>query len=120
MHDILVQLEEKRAEPHASAAGRSASTPSTPKGKLTARERLDVLLDRGLRSRNTTCSSTHRCAGVRHGKDHHPGRWRRHRLRHRSTAGWSIVFSQDFTVFGGCAVSETHAEKICKIMDQAV
>jgi acetyl-CoA carboxylase carboxyltransferase component len=87
------------------------------KGKLTARERLDVLLDPA-RSRNTTCSSPTAPPISAWKRPSSPG--------DGVVTGWGTingrlvyVFSQDFTVFGG-SLSETHAQKICKIMDLAV
>jgi len=87
------------------------------KKKLTARERLDLLLDEGS-FREIDAFVTHRIAefgladkkvlgdGVVTGSG--------------TIAGRPVfVFSQDFTVFGG-SLSEAHAEKICKIMDLAV
>lgn len=86
-------------------------------GKLTARERVDILLDKG--------SFEEIGAFVRH-------RARDFGLEHESYLGDGVitgfgtiegrpvyVFSQDFTVFGG-SLSETHAEKIVKIMDLAM
>src|SRR5690349_21403522 len=87
------------------------------KGKLTARERLDLLLDEGSFV-ELDRFVTHRCTdfdmqeqlilgdGVVTG--------------HGLIEGRPVyVYSQDFTVFGG-SLSETQAEKICKIMDQAL
>jgi acetyl-CoA carboxylase carboxyltransferase component len=86
-------------------------------GKLTARERLDILLDEGS-FRELDAFVTHRESdfgmadkkvlgdGVVTGTGTIEGR----RV---------CVFSQDFTVFGG-SLSEAHAEKICKVMDLAV
>jgi propionyl-CoA carboxylase beta chain len=87
------------------------------KGKLTARERLDLLLDRGsfteldrfvtppVRPTSASRSSV-------------PGRRRGDRVG-RIDGRLVYVFSQDFTVFGG-SLSEAHAEKICKVMDLAM
>ena len=87
------------------------------KGKLTARERLDLLLDEGSFV-ELDRFVTHRATdfglaeqqilgdGVVTGSGRVGGRL-------------VYVFSQDFTVFGG-SLSETHAEKICKVMDLAV
>lgn len=87
------------------------------KGKLTARERLDLLLDEGT-FEEVDPFVTHRS--------------QKFGLDERKIAGDGVVtgfgkvhgrpiyvFSQDFTVFGG-SLSETHAEKICKIMDMAM
>ena len=87
-------------------------------GKLTARERLDLLLDAGL---------VRRAGRVRHP----PGDGVRPRTSSACSATASspatapidgrlvFVFSQDFTVFGG-SLSEAYAEKICKVMDLAM
>jgi len=94
-----------------------AWTRSTPKAKLTARERLELLLDSGT-FEEWDMFVEHRCADF--GMQDHkvPG--------DGVVTGYGMingrlvfVFSQDFTVFGG-ALSEAHAEKICKIMDQAM
>ncbi len=87
------------------------------KGKFTARERIDILLDRG--------SFEEMDAFVKHrSKDF--GLDSQHFLGDGVITGTGMidgrlvfVFSQDFTVFGG-SLSETHAEKICKIMDLAM
>ena len=87
------------------------------KGKLTARERVELLMDEGT-FEEIGMFVTHRCTdfglenelflgdGVVTGYGNINGRL-------------VYVFSQDFTVFGG-SLSETHAEKICKIMDMAM
>ncbi len=88
------------------------------KGKLTARERIELLLDPGS-FEEWDLFKEHRC--VDFGMD-----------KEEKTPGDGVVvgygtingrlvfvFSQDFTVFGG-SLSETHAEKICKVMDQAM
>jgi propionyl-CoA carboxylase beta chain len=87
------------------------------KGKLTARERLEVLLDEGSFEEYDMYKS-HRCTDF--GMES-PGVSRAtacHRLGHDQRPPGLCVF-QDFTVFGG-SLSETHAEKICKVMDIAV
>ena len=87
------------------------------KGKLTARERLEVLLDAGSFEEFDTLKR-HRCTDFGMSDQHIPG--------DGVVTGWGeidgrpvYVYSQDFTVFGG-SLSETHAEKICKVMDLAV
>ncbi len=84
------------------------------KGKLTARERLEYLLDKG--------SFEEIGAFVKH-RSNDFGLDKQHYLGDGVVTGYGTingrlvyVFSQDFTVFGG-SLSETHAEKICKIMD---
>jgi len=86
-------------------------------GRLTARERLDLLLDKGS-FRETDMFVTHRTTDF--------GLEERKFLSDSVITGWgtvdgrlAYVFSQDFTVFGG-SLGEVHAEKICKIMDMAV
>ena len=87
------------------------------KGKFTARERLEILLDSG--------SFQEIDAFVNH-RSHDFGLNREHYLGDGVITGTGridgrlvFVFSQDFTVFGG-SLSEAHAEKICKIMDMAM
>jgi len=87
------------------------------RGKLTARERLELLLDKGS-FRETDPFITHRTSDF--------GLGERKVLGDSVVTGWGTiegrlvyVFSQDFTVFGG-SLGEVHAEKICKIMDMAV
>ena len=83
-------------------------------GKLTARERLDLLLDPGsfveldafVTNRDATAAESFLGDGVVTG--------------HGAIDGRTVfVFSQDFTVFGG-SLSEAYAEKICKVMDLAM
>ncbi len=87
------------------------------KGKLTARERLDLLLDPGT-FQETGMFATHRSTDFGLAEQKVPG--------DGVVTGYGkidgrlvYVFSQDFTVFGG-SLSEAHAEKICKIMDLAM
>lgn len=87
------------------------------KGKLTARERIDLLLDRNS-FEEIGALVKHRSTDFGMEKMHFPG--------DGVVTGYGTiegrlvyVFSQDFTVFGG-SLSETHAEKICKIMDMAM
>ncbi len=86
-------------------------------GKMTARERIEALLDRGS-FHEVDAFITHRETNFGLGSQHYLG--------DSVITGWGTingrliyVFSQDFTVFGG-SVSEVHAAKICKIMDMAV
>eukprot|EP00761_Pharyngomonas_kirbyi_P004941 gb/GECH01004946.1/.p1 GENE.gb/GECH01004946.1/~~gb/GECH01004946.1/.p1 ORF type:complete len:532 (+),score=106.11 gb/GECH01004946.1/:1-1596(+) len=87
------------------------------KGKLTARERLQVLLD-GNTFREFDKFVTHRCTdfGMEKQQHHGDGVVTGHGLINGRPV---YVFSQDFTVFGG-SLSETHAQKICKVMDHAM
>ncbi|MBI2961354.1 MAG: acyl-CoA carboxylase subunit beta, partial [Betaproteobacteria bacterium] len=87
------------------------------KGKLTARERLEVLLDPDS-FEEWDMFVEHRCTDFGMAEQKIPG--------DGVVTGYGtvngrlvFVFSQDFTVFGG-ALSEAHAEKICKIMDHAM
>lgn len=87
------------------------------KGKLTARERLHFLLDKGS-FEEIGMLVMHRSTDFGMEKERYPG--------DGVVTGYGTingrlvyVFSQDFTVFGG-SLSETHAEKICKIMDLAI
>ncbi|MDA0244279.1 MAG: acyl-CoA carboxylase subunit beta [Chloroflexi bacterium] len=86
-------------------------------GKMTARERIEALLDRGS-FHEVDAFITHRETNFGLGSQHYLG--------DSVITGWGTIngrliyiFSQDFTVFGG-SVSEVHAAKICKIMDMAV
>src|SRR5690606_31747199 len=87
------------------------------KGKLTARERLHFLLDEGS-FQEIGMFVTHRSTDFGMENEKYPG--------DGVVTGYGTVdgrmvyvFSQDFTVFGG-SLSETYAEKICKIMDLAM
>nr|XP_020015634.1 propionyl-CoA carboxylase beta chain, mitochondrial isoform X1 [Castor canadensis] len=89
------------------------------RGKLTARERISLLLDPGSFVESDMFVE-HRCAdfGMAADKNKFPGDsvvTGRGRISGRLV----YVFSQDFTVFGG-SLSGAHAQKICKIMDQAM
>jgi propionyl-CoA carboxylase beta chain len=86
------------------------------RGKLTARERLDLLLDKGS-FHELDMFVTHRARDF--------GMDEKKILADSVVTGWGTiegrlvyVYSQDFTVFGG-SLSQVHAEKICKIMDLA-
>lgn len=114
--ETLDQLEAKRAEARLGGGQRRIDAQHA-KGKLTARERLDVLFDEGSFEEYDTLKS-HRCTDFGMQEQQIPG--------DGVITGWGkingrpcYVFSQDFTVFGG-SLSETHAEKICKVMDLAV
>src|SRR5947209_3091962 len=116
MHDILQQLEAKRARARLGG-GQKRIDSQHAKGKLTARERIDLLLDEGT-FEEWDMFVEHRCTDFGMENSKIPG--------DGVVTGYGMingrlvfVFSQDFTVFGG-ALSETHAEKICKIMDQAM
>ncbi|MCV2446339.1 MULTISPECIES: acyl-CoA carboxylase subunit beta [unclassified Paracoccus (in: a-proteobacteria)] len=116
MKDILGELESRRRDARLGGGQRRIDAQHA-RGKLTARERLELLLDEGsfeefdmfVRHRSTDF-------GMEDDRPYGDG----------VVTGWGTingrmvyVFSQDFTVFGG-SLSETHAQKICKIMDMAV
>ena len=87
------------------------------KGKLTARERIDLLLDPGS-FEEWDMFVEHRCTDFGMEQEHIPGDGVV--IGYGTVNGRLVfVFSQDFTVFGG-SLSETHAEKICKLMDHAM
>jgi propionyl-CoA carboxylase beta chain len=116
MKDVIRQLEEKRAAARLGGGQRRIEAQHA-KGKLSARERLELLLDPGS-FEEYDMFVEHRCADFGMAATTVPG--------DGVVTGWGtvngrtvFVFSQDFTVFGG-ALSEAHAEKICKIMDQAM
>nr|HQU58005.1 acyl-CoA carboxylase subunit beta [Saprospiraceae bacterium] len=87
------------------------------KGKYTARERIDMLLDEGS-FEEYDMFVTHRCTDFGLENEHYLGDGV---VTGRGTIDGRVVyiFSQDFTVFGG-SLSETFAMKICKLMDQAI
>src|SRR6056297_537545 len=116
MKDILVELEERRAQARAGGGERRVDG-QHGKGKLTARERIELLLDEGS-FEEYDMFVRHRCHDFGMQEHTYPG--------DGVVTGWGTingrivyVFSQDFTVLGG-SVSETHAAKICKIMDMAI
>ncbi|MFQ5407293.1 MAG: acyl-CoA carboxylase subunit beta [Anaerolineales bacterium] len=87
------------------------------RGRLTARERLDLLLDKGS-FRELDMFVTHRARDFDMDTQKYLG--------DSVVTGWGTidgrlvyVYSQDFTIFGG-SLSQVHAEKICKIMDRAM
>ena len=116
MQRIIEELERKRTAAE-EGGGRARIEAQHGRGKLTARERIEVLLDPGS-FEEWGVFVEHRCNdfsmsdktvpgdGVVTGFGHINGRL-------------VFVFSQDFTVFGG-SLSETHAEKICRVMDHAM
>lgn len=87
------------------------------KGKLTARERIDLLLDEGS-FEELDMFVTHRCTNFGLEKEKYMGDGV---VTGHGTIDGRIVFvyAQDFTVFGG-SLSETMAQKICKVMDMAM
>ena len=116
MTNVLQELEDRRAAARAGG-GEKRIAAQHGKGKLTARERIELLLDEGSFEEFDTFV-THRTTDFGMDKQRFPG--------DGVVTGWGTVngrivyvFSQDFTVLGG-SVSETHAAKICKIMDMAL
>jgi propionyl-CoA carboxylase beta chain len=116
MHDIIKQLEAKREQARLGG-GQKRINAQHGKGKLTARERIELLLDEGS-FEEWDMFVEHRCTDFGMANESVPG--------DGVVTGYGMingrlvfVFSQDFTVFGG-SLSEAHAEKICKVMDQAM
>jgi len=116
MHDIIAELDARRARARLGG-GEKRIAAQHAKGKLTARERLEFLLDEGS-FEEWDMFVEHRCSDFGMGDNKIPGDGvvTGHGLINGRLV---FVFSQDFTVFGG-ALSEAHAEKICKVMDQAM
>jgi propionyl-CoA carboxylase beta chain len=116
MSDIHTLLEDKRRAARAGGGAKRIAAQHA-KGKLSARERLELLLDEGS-FEEWDMFVEHRCTDFGMADNKVPG--------DGVVTGYGMingrlvfVFSQDFTVFGG-ALSEAHAEKICKLMDQAM
>ncbi|MEM8776346.1 MAG: acyl-CoA carboxylase subunit beta [Pseudomonadota bacterium] len=116
MKDILQELDSRRGNARGGGGQRRVDAQHA-KGKLTARERIELLLDEDS-FEEFDMFVTHRCGDfdMQDNKPHGDG----------VVTGWGTingrqvyVFSQDFTVLGG-SVSHTHAMKICKIMDMAM
>ena len=116
MIDVLRELENRREKARLGGGQRRIDSQHA-KGKLTARERVELLLDEAS-FEEFDMFVAHRCADFGMADDRPAG--------DGVVTGWGTingrmvyVFSQDFTVFGG-SLSETHAQKICKIMDMAM
>jgi propionyl-CoA carboxylase beta chain len=116
MKDIIEALEAKRAAARAGG-GEKRHAAQHAKGKLTARERVALLLDEGS-FEEFDMFVEHRCAEFGMEATRVPG--------DGVVTGWGTVngrlvyvFSKDFTVFGG-SLSRAHAEKICKVQDMAM
>ena len=112
----IEELREKRAQSRLGG-GKKRIEAQHARGKLTARERIGLLLDKGS-FRETDAFVTHRVEDF--------GLSERKYLGDSVVTGWGTiddrlmyVFSQDFTVFGG-SLGEAHAQKIVKIMDMAL
>src|SRR5512144_268851 len=115
VHNIIRQLDEKRARARLGGGDKRIAAQHA-KGKLSARERIELLLDEGT-FEEWDMFVEHRCTDFGMDKESVPG--------DGVVTGYGMingrlafVFSQDFTVFGG-SLSEAHAEKICKVMDHA-
>ena len=116
MYSIIRQLDEKRAAAR-MGGGQKRIDAQHAKGKLTARERIELLLDPDS-FEEWDMFKGHRCYDFGMANQSVPG--------DGVVTGYgtingrmAFVFSQDFTVFGG-SLSEAHAEKIGKIMDHAL
>ena len=116
MKDVLIELEQRRANAKLGG-GQARIDAQHAKGKLTARERIDVFLDEGS-FEEFDMFVTHRSTDFGMEKSKIPG--------DGVVTGWGtvngrtvFVFAKDFTVFGG-SLSETHAQKIIKVQDMAM
>ncbi|MBK6324849.1 MAG: acyl-CoA carboxylase subunit beta [Chloroflexi bacterium] len=116
MDSKLEKLNQLRAQSQLGG-GEKRIAKHKEKGKLTARERIELLLDRGS-FREVDAFAVHR--------ERNFGMDKQQYLGDSVVTGWGTidgrlvyVFSQDFTVFGG-SLSGVHAEKVCKIMDMAM
>ncbi|NKJ42884.1 acyl-CoA carboxylase subunit beta [Novosphingobium sp. SG720] len=112
----IAEMERRRAAARLGGGQRRIDAQHA-KGKLTARERLDVLLDEDS-FEEIDAYVEHNCVDFGMAENRIPGDGV---ITGSGTINGRLVFvfSQDFTVFGG-AVSERHAMKICKIMDMAL
>ncbi len=116
MKDIIEKLEVRR-EGAKLGGGEKRIEAQHKKGKLTARERIELLLDKGS-FEEFDMFVEHRSSEFGMEKQKIPG--------DGVVTGWGTVngrtvflFSKDFTVFGG-SLSETHAQKIVKVQDMAM
>jgi propionyl-CoA carboxylase beta chain len=114
--DMIERLEESRTEARLGG-GIKRIEAQHGRGKLTARERIDLLLDQGS-FEEFDMFVEHRCSDFGMEKQKVPG--------DGVVTGWGtingravFVFAKDFTVFGG-SLSETHAQKITKLQDMAL
>jgi len=116
MKDILETLEDRRAQARLGGGAKRIEA-QHKRGKLTARERIELLLDQGS-FEEFDMFVQHRCADFGMAEQKVPG--------DGVVTGWGtvngrkvFVFSKDFTVFGG-SLSEAHAQKITKVQDMAL
>lgn len=107
----------KKKEESQIGGGQARILAQHRKGKLLARERLSLLLDNGS-FREYDRYVEHRCNNFGMGENKIPGDGVV--TGHGTINGRLVyVYSQDFTVYGG-SLSETHAEKICKVLDKSL
>lgn len=113
---VVERLEELRAA-SAIGGGQKRIDAQHAKGRLTARERIDLLLDQGS-FEEVGAFVTHRCTNFGMAEQKIPGDGV---VTGTGTVAGRLVavYSQDFTVFGG-SLSESYAQKICSIMDMAM
>ncbi|SMD03693.1 propionyl-CoA carboxylase beta chain [Fulvimarina manganoxydans] len=116
MRDMLAELEARRERARAGGGARRIEAQHA-KGKLTARERLEIFLDEGS-FEEFDMFVQHRGTDFGMDEQHYPG--------DGVVTGWGtvngrtvFVFAKDFTVFGG-SLSEAHAEKVQKVQDLAL
>jgi len=116
MKDMLERLEARRAQARLGG-GEARIAAQHKRGKLTARERIEILLDHGS-FEEFDMFVQHRTSDFGMDRMKIPG--------DGVVTGWGtvngravFVFSKDFTVFGG-SLSETHAQKITKVQDMAL
>lgn len=116
MPEIIEELERRRAAARLGG-GQKRIDAQHAKGRLTARERIDLLLDPGS-FEEVDMYVEHNCIDFGMAEQKIPGDGV---VTGSGTINGRLVyvFSQDFTVFGG-SLSERHAQKICKIMDMAM
>ncbi|MGO9022978.1 MAG: acyl-CoA carboxylase subunit beta [Beijerinckiaceae bacterium] len=116
MKEVIEKLDKSRAEARLGG-GKKRIEAQHGRGKLTARERIELLLDQGS-FEEFDMFVEHRCSDFGMDKQKVPG--------DGVVTGWGtingravFVFAKDFTVFGG-SLSETHAQKITKLQDMAL
>lgn len=116
MTAIMAELQERRRQARAGG-GEQRVAAQHAKGKLTARERIELLLDENS-FEEVDMLVAHRCTDFDMADKKYPGDGV---ITGSGTINGRLVYvySQDFTVLGG-SLSETHAAKICKIMDMAM
>src|SRR4030065_217817 len=115
-HSKIQKLRELKAQSRLGG-GEERIAAQHARGRLTARERIDLLMDKGS-FREVDPFVVHRTSDFNLDQQKYLG--------DSVVTGWGTIegrlvyiFSQDFTVFGG-SLGEVHAEKVCKIMDMAL